>query len=366
MAQNLLKQSLIPLYLFIINENIKLIDYLKNNIPLTSFIELRLTKSNMNKITGILSCMLLWGVQQSIAQEKLYLKNQKEPISCKVSEININSIKYHPNDADQLLIEVSKAEVEKIVFKSGRVQVFTDPLEDFNFYKGQKRWIAKVGLLSPAFGYTDLYLEKSIRPGKSVEFQANIIGLGKNITYYNSYVNSDNLHINQRGASIGAGMKVLRLPDFELSNRKLLHILQGSYLKPAISLGYYQRDFIVSDPINYTYSTKTKGIMTSQISVTVGKQWILDNTFSLEIYGLVGLGVDNFRHQQNRIKKDNSNGNSYLEDENIPYQNFGYTRFGRGDVGVAIGGGLKIGYLFNCKKSKDVGGMDRMRQRLNK
>ncbi|HTN16647.1 MAG TPA: hypothetical protein VL092_03130 [Chitinophagaceae bacterium] len=306
----------------------------------------------MKKTAGFLVCLLLLAAQGK-AQEKLYLKNQKEPIACKIIEINTNEIKYQPEDAEQLTIGINKLDAEKIVFKSGRVQYFTDPLDDFNFYKGQKRWIAKVGILSPAFGYTDLYLEKSLKPGKSVEFQANIIGLGKNMFYYNNYTNTD-LYLNQRGVSVGAGIKVLRMPDFEVSNRKLLHILQGSYLKPNIMVGYYQRDFIVLDPVTSVYKTMKKDIIISQLAVNFGKQWILDNTFSLEVYGSLGLGVDNFRSQQNKIKKDNMPVSPYLEDENMPYRNFGYTKFGRGDAGLAIGGGVKLGYLFNWKKPKDV------------
>lgn len=305
----------------------------------------------MKKIIGFLTCFIILAAQTK-AQEKLYLKNQREPIPCKIIEINSTEIKYQPNDAEQLTIGINKLDAEKIVFKSGRVQYFTDPLEDFGFYKGQKRWVAKVGLLSPAFGYTDLYLEKSLKPGKSVEFQANIIGLGKNMTFYNSYVNSDNLYVNQKGATVGIGLKVLRMPDYELANRKLMHILQGSYIKPAINIGYYTRDFIIVDPLSGNYTFKNKGIVTSQFAIILGKQWILDNTISMEIYGSLGMGVDNFRSQQSKINKDNGGGYQYFQDETIPYQNFGYTRFGRGDVGLTIGGGLKVGYLFNWKKPK--------------
>ncbi|MCC6186947.1 MAG: hypothetical protein IT256_07330, partial [Chitinophagaceae bacterium] len=140
----------------------------------------------MRKTLSILT-ILLAIAGNSIAQEKLYLKGQREPINCQVVEINSTEIKYKPSDAEQLTIGTSIIEVEKIVFKSGRVQYFTDPLEDFSFYKGQKKWNLKVGILSPASGYTDLYLEKSVKPGRSVEFQASIIGLGTNPVIPNQY-----------------------------------------------------------------------------------------------------------------------------------------------------------------------------------
>lgn len=317
----------------------------------------------MKKLIGLLSCFFFF-IGQIAAQEKLYLKNQKEPIPCQVVEINTTEIKYRPSDAEQLVVGISKMEVEKIVFKSGRVQYFTDPLTDYDFYKGQKRWIVKAGILSPAFGFTDFYLEKSIKPGRSVEYQLNVIGLGKNLTVNDAYNSSNQeIKLNQRGASIGVGLKVLRLPDFELTNRKLMHILQGGYLKPAVQLGYYQRNMIYNDPLTYATKTQNKTILTSFVSVTVGKQWILDNTFSIDLYALMGMGVDNFRTQQSKINKDV--GNPLISYENMPYQNYGYTRFGRGDVGIGIGGGVKLGYLFNTKKKKDAS-VGKMRERLNK
>lgn len=311
--------------------------------------------------------MFLSMALSGLAQEKLYLKGQKEPINCQVVEINSTEIKYKPSDAEQLTIGTSIIEVEKIVFKSGRVQYFSDPLEDFSFYKGQKKWNFKVGILSPASGYTDLYLEKSLKPGRSIEFQASIIGLGTNPVIPDQYNgNNQQIHFDQKGGTVGVGLKVLRMPDFEVANRKLMHILQGGYLKPAISLGYYQRNMISLDPITYATQTKVKGIVTSLVSMSVGKQWILDNTFSIDIYALMGLGVDNFRSQQAKVYKEVTGFSIDQYNDVLPYRNFGYTRFGRGDAGVAIGAGIKIGYLFNTKKKQDSKGLGKLKDRLNK
>jgi hypothetical protein len=321
----------------------------------------------MRKLFFVLISLVFWS-GQAIAQEKLYLRNQKAPIDCQITEINTSEVKYKPSDAEQLTVGVSINDVEKIVFKSGRVQSFGDPMQDFSFYKGQKKWIAKFGLLSPASGFTDFYIEKSVKPGRSIEFQANVIGLGKNSVINGQFDTSGKeFFYNQKGGSVGVGLKVLRLPDFELANRKLMHILQGGYLKPAVMLGYYQRNMVYTDPNTYTTMSRSKGVFTSLISMTVGKQWILDNTFSIDIYALVGLGVDNFRRQQSKAIREASNGlNIDNYNDIIPYKNFGYTRFGRGDAGVAVGAGVKIGYLFNVKKKKDSSGINKMRERLNK
>ncbi|MDI9320187.1 MAG: hypothetical protein QM530_06875 [Phycisphaerales bacterium] len=325
----------------------------------------------MKKIIALLACIFLFEAYAQ-AQETIYLNNQKEPIECQVVEINSTEVKYKPADAEQLVVGVNKSEVHKIVFKSGRVQYFTDPLKDFSYYKEQKKWIAKVGILSPVSGFTDFYLEKSLKPGKSLEFQVNITGLGKNVPILGSGIQNGNsnedIFYDQKGFSAGLGLKVLRMPDFELANRKIMHILQGSYIKPNVILGYYQRNMLYNDPTNNIDKTKVKGVVTALVSITLGKQWILDNTISIDIYALIGLGIDNFRRQQAKTISDAGGIDPYEYNKYLPYRNFGYTRLGRGDEGIAIGAGIKVGYLFHWKKPKKdmVGGMDKMRERLNK
>ena len=62
------------------------------------------------------------------------------------------------------------------------------------------------------------------------------------------------------------------------------------------------------------------------------------------------MGFVNFRSSQEKFVRDNGGSPTYINDDNVPYTNFGYTRFGRGDLGLTMAGGLKIGYLFNWKK----------------
>lgn len=317
----------------------------------------------MRKLILCCTALLLF-TNLAFAQEKLYLKTQTEPIECQIVEINTEEVKYKPSDAPQLTIGVIKSDVIKIVYQSGRTQVITDPLEDYSFYKGQKRYIAKMGILSPLNGFTDLYLEKSIKPGRSFEFQANIIGLGNKRHASDGLTSNDSLYMKQKGLSLGIGYKVLRMPDFTLSNRRLMHILQGSYIKPNILLGYYQRNFLYQDPNSNLYKTQNKGVAYAQLGINLGKQWVLDNTFSIELYGSFGIGLDNFRSQQTKSIVENG-GVNYITNDVVPYGNFGYTRFGRNNMGLTMGAGIKVGYLFNWKKSKDsVGGVNKMKARL--
>lgn len=308
----------------------------------------------MKKVIALLPLLLPLAAS---AQEKIYLKSQKAPLEGTITEIGLNEIKYRPSDAQQLVMSIDKQDLVKIVYQSGRTQFFTDPLQDFSYYKGQKKYIVKVGLLSPLFGYTDLYLEHSQKPGRSVEFQANVIGLGKNLLYerdYDQFRNNDR-KMDQKGFSVGAGMKFLRLPDYNTGQLKLRHILQGSYIKPAISIGYYQRNFTTYTTTGMPpyYNTVRKGIVTGNVSVALGKQWVLDNTLSIELYGQIGLGFDNYQSVRERIISDASGSpvDYYMSDDGA-HSNFGHLKTGRDDLGLTLNCGLKVGYLFNWKKPK--------------
>jgi len=288
----------------------------------------------------------------AMAQDKIYVKTQKAPLEGRIVEMGINEIKYKPKDAEYMVTVIEKQDIVKIVYESGRTENFTDPLDDFKYYMGQNKNVVKIGLLSPLFGFTDIYYERALKPGRSVEGQINIIGLGQNIRYNSLSGNgNDDMRVNQKGASVGIGMKFLRLPDYNTGRLRLRHILQGSYLKPVVNIGYYKRDFIQEDQNMGTYKMTQKGIVTGNLGIILGKQWVYDNTLSLELYGMLGIGYDNFRTVQQKMINDA--GNTWLDDRSVPYPNFGYTRFGTNDVGLTLGGGIKIGFLFHFKKDKE-------------
>jgi hypothetical protein len=297
----------------------------------------------------IMLCLSL----SAFAQDKIYVKTQKAPLEGRIIEMGINEVKYKPKDADYMVQVIEKQDIVKIVYESGRTENFSDPMEDFKYYTGQNKNIIKIGLLSPLFGFTDIYYERALKPGRSVEGQINIIGLGQNIRYNSlssSYID-DNQRVDQKGVSLGIGMKFLRMPDYNTGRLRLRHILQGGYIKPVVNIGYYKRNFLDENLSTSSYVMKQKGVVAGNLGITLGKQWVYDNTLSLEIYGTLGIGFDNFRSVQKKLADDS--GQNWITDDDIPYTNFGYTRFGKNDVGLTMGGGIKIGYLFHFKKDKE-------------
>ncbi|RYZ39029.1 MAG: hypothetical protein EOP49_30530 [Sphingobacteriales bacterium] len=284
----------------------------------------------------------------AMAQDKIYTKLQPNPIEGEVVEISVNEVKYKPVDRPLPIITIDKQDVIKIVYRNGQVNQISDPLVDFTMYNGQKKWNLKLNLLSPLNGHTQLFLEHAQKPGRSVEYELNLIGLGRNQPVETGYF-GDELKMNAVGAGIGIGLKLLRLPDYVNGQTRLRHIMQGSYIKPAISVSAYGRDFVGVDQLGQRVSER-KTVLAVNPNLTLGKQWILDNTISVDIFGLVGFGLDNVQKHQKDLYNE-FNGSLNIINFNS-HNAFGYRRFSNDNIGLTLGLGVKVGFLFNTKEKK--------------
>lgn len=302
----------------------------------------------------LLSLLFLTVAHLASAQDKIFTTTQKAPIEGEVTEISVGEVRYKPAGRPFPVVSVDKQDVLKIVYANGEVYMVHDPMKDFSVYNGQKKWNAKIDMLSPLVGYTRFYLEEAKRPGRSAEYELNIIGLGKNPIINSDYYSYNGayhrIRFDAKGVGIGYGMKFLRLPDYVNGQVRLRHILQGSYVKPAISFAYYTRNFISQDNIGNPITTR-KPIYAINPSVTFGKQWILDNTISVEMYSTIGYGIDNVRSTQKEMRNDVTS-QPFLDENAIPFNSFGYTRFSSGDFGLSMNAGFRLGYLFHMKKPK--------------
>ncbi|RYD53095.1 MAG: hypothetical protein EOP52_02840 [Sphingobacteriales bacterium] len=289
------------------------------------------------------------------AQDKIFVRTQKQPIVGIITEVGNTEVKYHLMDRPVPILTVEKQDIIRIQFESGQVMQLSDPSKDFNLYYDQHLWNAKVNLFSPINGHTQLFLEQAIKPSKSREFELNIIGLGIDPNMLDAPINpqtAETYTYEARGVGLGYGLRFIRMPDFVGSNTRLRHLMQGSYIKPAISLSYYQRNFVTYDYFNSsnTYTLARKPVFAALGSVSFGRQWILDNTISIDAYVLAGIGYDNVRSTQEKITRDAQGNLLYSYSDNTPYTGFGYTRFSKSDLGVALGAGLRIGFLFDWKQ----------------
>lgn len=254
----------------------------------------------------------------AIAQDNI-IKKTGAVINCKVTEIAADEVKYFYIDNPKLIFGIDKVLVEKIEFSTGEVIVMeNNTFGNPEYYAGQHKQALKINFTSPLMGSTELVYEKSVKPGKSWETALGIIGLG-----------FDSQENNPRGVFGKFAFKFMKDPDFYLQRMHYAHILKGGYIAPEIGLRY-----MTFDSNEYWYNGNTyyetsdrKENFALAITLKFGKQWVLDDSFLVDIFGGIGYGFG---------------GDDY---ETL---NYGFI-VGNDEVPVAFTGGIRIGWVFGKK-----------------
>ncbi|MFP4470600.1 MAG: hypothetical protein ACLFPE_07945 [Bacteroidales bacterium] len=260
----------------------------------------------------ILALMLLMFFGTGFAQDKIYKRNQ-DVIECKIREVGSDEIKYQlPDYPQDVLFSLEKDKIIKVVFENGKELDFIEEMQNPENYVGQSKNAIKIEFLSPLTGNTTFAYERSLKPGKSLEATLGIIGLGVN-TY-----GSDTW-----GSFLKFGMKFIKSPDFYLKGMRYAHILKGSYVKPEIAFGYYNKTVEEWSEYGSFYNQQHVDVYSMTIQLVIGKQWVMKDAFLVDFFGGVGYGFDN-------------QGGDY---------HFGYA-IASDDVPLSFSAGLKIGYLF--------------------
>lgn len=291
----------------------------------------------MSKITFLIICLLFSGVFL-FAQDKIYRQNGKI-VEAKIIEVSSSEIRYKEYNNPNGPIYVLEADrIKKIVYENGKEEKFEDNLKDPERYEGQLKKAIKLNFFSPLYGYTEIGFEKSTGVGKGFEISAGFIGLGKSerIDWYYNQV--DNVKKSQSGAFISGGYKFGKLPSFILFGKtRMSHIMQGTYVKPILYLGYYKENQIVEKG-NSTYEVGKQKVTFGALQIELGKQWVFGNKVLLDIYYGLGYGIDN--------KEDTyqyyNNGYDYYDDATA--FNYANARLGK-SPGLSASFGLKLGLL---------------------
>ena len=260
-------------------------------------------------MTKRLAAFLLFSLSAFLvpAQDKI-IRSGKDTIRCQIHEIGDTEIKYSKEgDQSDLLFGIDKNKVVEIIFSDGRKMRFTDSMQDPASYQGQRKNAFKFGFLSPLLDATSFSYERSLGVARSIEGSVGFIGLG----YHNlSYDNA-------KGAYLKLGYKLIKSPDFYLKGMHYSHILKGSYIKPEVSFSSYtykRGDNIFTNIHNSMFA----------FLINLGKQWILDDCFLVDVYAGIGYGFGN------------NEGN-----DGMHYSFIGAT----GSFPLAFSSGLKIGFL---------------------
>ena len=277
------------------------------------------------------------------AQDKIYRKNGKV-LEVKIIEIGATDIKYkNLNDADGPIYVLETDRVKKIITADGKVQVFSDNLKDKESYEGQLTKAIKINFFSPLYGYTEIGYEQSIGVGKSYEVSVGFIGLGKSepLDFYDRFSStSRNVRKGQAGAFVSAGYKFNKLPDFIFFGRtKMSHLMQGTYFKPAVYVGHYKENIIISKANNSSLVSK-QNVTFGALQLELGKQRVFGEKFLLDTYFGIGYGIDN---KKDTYQYENTNNNYQYYSENAAY-NYANARLGN-SPSISVSFGVKFGVL---------------------
>jgi len=218
-----------------------------------------------------------------------------------------------------VLFVLAKDDIVRIMFEDGRELTFEKRLSNPANYAENRKNALKVDFLSPATGNTTFSYERSLKPGRSVEGTLGIIGLGM-----------DNADRNPGGLFVKFGYKFIKDPDFYLRGMQYAHLLKGSYVKPEIALGYLKRDYYSwndkwDDNGNWIGNEifERREAFSGTIQLVLGKQWVFDNVFLIDLYGGIGYG--------------------FYTDKDPGYY-YGYA-IADNSFPISVSGGLKIGFL---------------------
>ncbi len=232
----------------------------------------------------LLSLLLIILSITALAQDKI-IKKSGDVINCKVTELGAMQVKYYYSDNPKLVFGIDKALIEKVEFATGEiVEMGKNSFKNEEYYTNQSKHAIKVNFLSPLAGSLELVYEQSIKPGRSWETSLGIIGAGVDV-----------MEISPFGFYGKFAYKFIKSPDFYIQNMHYAHILKGGYIAPEIALRYFAYD---KQNYNYYYgsydsSTERTDNFSFAIMLKLGKQWVFDDAFIVDLYFGVGYGFCN-------------------------------------------------------------------------
>lgn len=260
----------------------------------------------------ILSALFAITCLAASAQDTLYKRN-REVLVVKIQEIGLDEIKYKPFGYETgPTISIAKDNLVKVVFSNGVVQYMSTEFSNPENYVGQKKNALKIDFISPLRNNLSFVYERSIKPGRSIEANIGLVGIGFNPDMDDA-----------SGAFFRVGYKFIHTPDFYVRGMKYSHILKGGYIRPEIIFGSYKKtvtDFNTYYP--YIQNTYKRSVTYGSLQLSLGKQWIYDDAFLLDIFGGVGY----------TLSQDQTS--------------VGYGVVGGGDSPFSASGGIRIGFLF--------------------
>jgi len=219
---------------------------------------------------------IIWSTH-AFAQDMI-IKTTQDTIFCKIKEIGSAEIKYLlPDYPQDVSFGIDKEKVRKVIFANGKEMSFVTDMKNPESYAENKKHALKFHLASPLMGNVSFAYEKSLRPGRSMEF-----GIGYIFGY-------PDFGATETGIILRAGFKFMRTPDFYVRRMRYSHLLKGSYFKPEIIFNSFSSD----SRGNYYSQSTTENITSVSVLFILGKQVVYDNAFLIDFYAGFGYGYTN-------------------------------------------------------------------------
>ena len=232
----------------------------------------------MRKLPLILMLLGLVAFTQINAQD-LLIKNNNDTIRCLIKEIADEEVKYiSPDISETVVFGINKDKLTKIIFANGKELEFSEYMFDPENYVSDKKNNLKINFLSPLFNSTNITYERSIAPGRSFETTLGIIGAGWDIG-----------NNEEKGVFVKTGYKFIKSPDYYIKGQRFAHILKGGYIRPEIAFSQYTYKeyhyFGYNDEERETHTNTMFAIL-----LNIGKQWVFEGGFVVDMFGGVGYG----------------------------------------------------------------------------
>jgi len=229
--------------------------------------------------------------EEEKASTDLIFTNDLDSFYCKIETIGTNKITYHRYEyAGNVLFEIKKSKVKKIVFANGKTLILKDdatkpvaikPHKEGEFpgkySKFDKKDALKMDMVSLFMGMISFSYEHSLKRGMSVEIGAGYI-------FAPPFVDITMDHQQYKGFSFRGGFKFITSSDEYLKKTAHPHILKGLYVMPELMFSSYNYTN------NYNGYNQIYSINSIAFTVNIGNQFVFNNNFLINWFVGVGLG----------------------------------------------------------------------------
>jgi hypothetical protein len=286
--------------------------------------------------SGALMALVMCMVHiQARSQDSLFYTNGSVIVG-QVEEIGLDQIRYHTNSAgNQVLIVVDRRDLAGIKLKGGQAYTFGSTATEGPYsaaFLARKRSLS-LDVLSPALDHVTVGYEQGIGHRVSLAVKAGYIGLWETDSYDDTF--------NSKGGLITAGVRfTLPYSTKRIPSARDMHPLAGWYLQPEVVFSAWTRTYYnhyYYDPYFGTYpATTTDDYTSAALMLTIGRQVLLGERFTFDIFGGFGYGAQ---------WRDGKATNGGFDDPGR--QNYAFSHAFIGNVSpLVVSGGLRFGYVF--------------------